>query len=107
MLRMKQNELQAEAGQVFIKDALLKNVFDFKYLGFTFAADGDFRHAVAIRLEKAKAPFGMLWMIWGSDLPRSAQINLYSAAVDSILTHGYEAWPMTEKLMTSIKQIDR
>ena len=72
----------------------------------TFAADGDFRQAVAIRLEKAKARFGMLWKIWGSDLPRSAQINLYSAAVVSILTHGYEAWPMTEKLMTSIKHFN-
>ena len=43
---MKQNDKQAEAGQVFINDVLLKNVFDFKYLGLTFAADGDFRHAM-------------------------------------------------------------
>ena len=83
--RRKQADIQVTAGQVFLEETILINVFDFKYLGFTFSADGDFRQAISVRMAQAKARFGQLWQIWGSELPRSAQINLYAAAVIAML----------------------
>ena len=104
--RRKQCDIQAEAGQVFLEETLLSNVFDFKYLGFTFSADGDFRHAISVRMAQAKARFGQLWKIWGSELPRSAQINLYAAAVIAMLIHGHQAWPLTDKVLKSLKHFN-
>jgi hypothetical protein len=94
------------AGQVFLEETLLTNVFDFKYLGFTFSADGDFRQAISVRMAQAKARFGQLWQIWGSELPRSAQINLYAAAVIAMLIHGHQAWPLTDKVLKSLKHFN-
>ena len=84
----------------------MTNVFDFKYLGFTFSADGDFRQAISVRMAQAKARFGQLWQIWGSELPRSAQINLYAAAVIAMLIHGHQAWPLTDKVLKSLKHFN-
>ena len=61
MTRRKQADIQVTAGQVFLEETFLTNVFDFKYLGFTFSADGDFRQAISVRLAQAKARFGQLW----------------------------------------------
>jgi hypothetical protein len=44
--QLKQEDIQVATGQVFPEETLLTNVFDFKYLGFTFSADGDFRQAI-------------------------------------------------------------
>ena len=53
----KQAGSQVTEGQVFLEEKLLTNVFDFKYLGFTFSADGDFRQAISVRMAQAKARF--------------------------------------------------
>ena len=104
--RRKQADIQVTAGQVFLEETLLTNVFDFKYLGFTFSADGDFQQAISVRLAQAKARFGQLWQIWGSILPRSAQLNLYAAAVIAMLIHGHQAWPLTSKVLKSLKHFN-
>ena len=69
-------------------------------------ADGDFRQAISVRLAQAKAKFGQLWQIWGSMLPRSAQLNLYAAAVIAMLIHGHQAWPLTSKVLKSLKHFN-
>ena len=56
--RCKQADIQVTARQVFLEETLLTKVFDFKYLGFTFSVDGDFRQAISIRMAQAKARFG-------------------------------------------------
>ena len=58
VLRNKQKEVQKDAGEIYLEGSLLENVFDFKYVGFTASADGDFRHAIAVRLAQAQARFG-------------------------------------------------
>ena len=60
MRRRKQADIQVITEQVFLEEILLTNVFDFKYLGFTFSTDGDFRQAISVRMAQAKARFGQL-----------------------------------------------
>ena len=55
-----------------------------------------------MRLAQAKARFGTLWKLWNSELPQSAQLNLYAAAAIAILTHGHQAWPLTGKVCTAL-----
>ena len=54
-------------------------------------------------MAQEKARFGQLWQIWGLELPRSAQINLNATAVIAILMHGHQVWPLTDKVLKSLK----
>ena len=52
--RSKLKKKQAEEEAVTLFENRLKNVFDFKYLGHLFQADGDPAHAVEVRAGMAK-----------------------------------------------------
>ena len=103
VVRRKKERAQEAAGEVWIGDHKLKNVYNFKYLGFMFLADGDRRHAAAIRMGIARTRFGQLHNIWGSTvIPRSAQMKLFEAGVVSVLVYGSEAWIMDDQLVASL-----
>ena len=64
-------------------------------------------HATSVQMAQAKARFGQLWQICGSELPRSAQINLYAAAVIAMLIHGHQAcMASTDKVLKSLKHFN-
>ena len=46
-------------------------------------------------------------LIWGSDIPRSAHVNLYVAAVVSVLIHGHQGWLLSEKVLVSLKHFKK
>jgi hypothetical protein len=68
-----------------------------------FLADGDRRHAVQVRMAIARTRFGQLHHIWGSTvIPLSAQIQLFEAAIVSVLVYGCEVWIMDTDLQVSL-----
>ena len=85
-------------------DHELTNVYNFKYLGHWFTADGNKRLAVTVRMGEAKNRFGILRNIWeGEMFPEAAKIKLFEAAVVSVLLYGCEAWELDDKLMASLR----
>ena len=79
----------------------LENVFEFKYLGHLFQADGCCWQAILVRLAIAKRIFSKLFSVWDSkELSVELKLRLYRAGIVSVVTYGVEAWDMTEKVMT-------
>lgn len=102
--RMKKAEAQKGMDHVLMGETELENVYDFAYLGHHFQADGDALHAVEVRLAMASARFGKLHHIWSSPLlPVPLKIQLYSAAVCSILTHAHEAWKLDASVVRKLR----
>ena len=77
----------------------LTNVFDFKYLGHLFQADGDPVHAVEVRTGMAKTTFYRSHEICASPiLNQVTKLRLYRCAVWSKLTYGNVAWQLADKM---------
>ena len=104
MAKARQVAVQAAAGRVQMGDHKLSNVFNFKYLGFNFQADGDRRPALLQRMAIARTRFGELHEAWRSrKLPISMKLRLFACAVVSVLTYGSEIWRMDEKTKAKIR----
>jgi hypothetical protein len=104
VLKTKQREAQEAAGTVTMAGKRLKNVFNFKYLGFSFQADGDRLGALDQRMAIARSRFGELHEIWRSKkIATAAKVRIYACAVVSVLTYGSEIWAMTEKVKAKIR----
>ena len=82
----------------------LENVFCFTYMGSNFEADGDFEQDVQIRMAIAKSTFGKLMEIWKApEISLKQRLRVYSAAVISIVSFGFETWEMPQKLEDSLR----
>ena len=82
----------------------LENVLCFTYLGSSFEADGDCEQDVKIRMAIAKSAFGKLMEIWKTEERSLKQkLRLYSAAVISVVSFGFETWEMPQKLEDSLR----
>jgi hypothetical protein len=102
--KQKQVEAQEAAGTVMMGAARLKNVFNFKYLGFNFQADGDRLPALIQRMAIARTRFGQLHEVWRSKkLHTEAKIRIYACAVVSILSYGNEIWLFTDRVKSKLK----
>jgi hypothetical protein len=102
--KARQVQLQDAAGVVMMGNKRLKMVFNFKYLGFNFQADGDRRPALDQRMAIARTRFAELHEIWrDKKLPTSAKVRIYACAVVSVLTYGSEIWRMDEKTQASLR----
>ena len=76
----------------------LTNVFEFKYLGHLFQADGEPAHAVEVRAGMAKTTFHKSHEFWASTaLDQAMKLRLYKCAVWSKITYGNVAWKLTDK----------
>jgi hypothetical protein len=96
--------LQDAAGVVMMGSRRLQNVFNFKYLGFNFQADGDRLPALQQRMAIAKTRFGELHEAWHSKkLPVSMKLRIFACAVVSVLTYGNEIWRMGEKTRRTLR----
>ena len=92
------------AADVTLDGKPLTHCWNFKYLGYTFRADGDLISAILIRMAAAGSAFGSLHHIWRSkDLSLKLKIQLYCAIVTSVMSHGHEAWPITSAVCRKVK----
>ena len=74
------------------------------YLGSNFEADGDCEPDVKIRMAIAKSTFGKMMEIWKAEERSLKQkLRLYSAAVISVASFGFETWEMPRKLGDSLR----
>jgi hypothetical protein len=102
--RRQQKEIQKHIGRVMLGEKRLENVFEFKYLGHLFQADGDGERAVQVRLAIAKMAFSKLFSVWDSkELHTDLKLKLYITGIVSILAYGVEAWDMNEKVRTRLR----
>jgi exonuclease III/uncharacterized C2H2 Zn-finger protein len=104
MQRRQQKAAQVDLGKVMLGPEELENVFEFKYLGHLFQADGSCWQAVLDRLKIAKAIFSKLFTVWDSkEMHTELKLRLYLAGIVSIVTYGVEAWDMSDKVMTRLR----
>jgi hypothetical protein len=47
--------------------------------------------------------FGNMMKIWKSDLAQPAKLNLFGAAVVSVMTHGFESWCLDDSLHSTLR----
>ena len=104
--RVKLNKLiaaQQHKATVKCEGHNLTNVYNFKYLGSIFSADGSHTQGVRRRCALAESRCGELRHVFGSGaIPLKLKLKIYQTAVASLLTYGSEAWNLTERTMTMI-----
>ena len=103
MVKEKKRSMQRQAGEVYCEDYLLENVFNFTYLGSDFQADGAHRNAAIVRMGLAKTVFGKMMNIWKSDLALPVKLNLFGAAVVTVMSHGFESWCLDNALLSTLR----
>ena len=97
--RLRGEEAQKHFGHVCMEGTELGDVLCFTYVGSNFGADGDCEQGVKTRMAIAKPTFGKLMEVWGAEeISLKQKLRLYSAAVASIASFGFEAWEMPQKL---------
>jgi len=102
--KARQAVVQESAGIVMMGEKRLKNVFNFKYLGFYFQADGDRLPALLQRMAIARTRFGELHLAWKSKkMPTSMKLRLFACAVVSVLTYGNEIWKLDETVKKKLR----
>ena len=102
--KARQVVVQSAAGIVLMGAHRLKNVFNFKYLGFYFQADSDRNPALLQRMAIARTRFGELHEAWRSKkMPTTMKLRLFACAVVSVLTYGSEIWRMDEKTRAKLR----
>ena len=79
--------------------APLSQVTDFQYLGSWVEST---KKDVEVCIAKAWAACSKLNNVWQSDLSKDLKINLFRAAVESVLLYGSESWTMTDTLSKRI-----
>ena len=102
--RLRRKEAQKNFDHVCMEGTELENVLCFTYLGSNFEADGDCEQDVKIRMAIAKTTFGKLMEIWkAEEISLKQKLRLYSAAVISIVSFGFDTWEMPQKLEDSLR----
>ena len=66
--KAKAAKMHKALGCVELAGVPLKNSFNFRYLGFVYQADGNWRHAVEVRMALARTRFGTMYHIWDSKI---------------------------------------
>ena len=90
-------------GCVELSGVPLKNSFNFRYLGFMYQADGNWRHAVEVRMVLARTRFGTMYHIWYLKIfSLEVKLQLCGSVVLSVLVYGCEAWWLVESMMRSL-----
>ena len=84
---------------VDMSGAALSQVTDFQYLGSWVEST---KKDVEVRIAKAWAACSKLNSVWQRDLSKDLKINLFRAAVESVLLYGSESCTMTDTLSKRI-----
>ena len=88
---------------MYCEGYLLENVFNFVYLGFDFQADGAHRNVAIVRMGLAKSVYGKMMAIWKSNLALLVKLNLFGAAVVTVMSHGFESWCLDNALLSTLR----
>ena len=97
-------EEEQKRPKVSVEKCFIQWVFNFKYLGALFQADGDTRHMMLVRAAIARSKFKELLSVWLDDiLPLDLKLQLYKSFVTSTLCHGYEAWKFNTKNKATLR----
>ena len=100
---VKRAEDQKNKPKVACEGEELINVWQFKYLGSMFTASGEQRQDVSRRIALAMSRCGELRQVFSSSaLPQKLKLDVYKAAVTSILTYGCEAWQLNKRTQARI-----
>ena len=99
---IKLKEAQKLKQKISCEGADLKNVFNFKYLGSIFSADGSHEADVKRRIVLSMQRMGALRHVFNSDIPLPLKLKIYKTAVCSLLTYGCEAWSLDEMTLAMI-----
>ena len=95
-----------EAGTVNItvEGVPVEQVSDFTYLGSVISADGTIEKELNTRIGKAHTAFRTLHRIWyNRNIKTSTKVEIYRAAVLTVLLYGCEAWTTTQALERRLK----
>ena len=98
VLRDKLEKAQQQLPQVHWGDEVIKNCWQFEYLGSIFQPDGDHMPDVQRRIAMAKTRAGQLRHILSSEeVSLDLRLRLYIAGCCSIMTYGAEAWLLDDE----------
>ena len=87
-----------------LQGKVLKNVFNFKYLGFNLQADGERAQAMRVRMAIAGAKFGECKKVWkATQISLQDKIRLFDSGVVSVLIYGCEVWLLDEACQASLR----
>ena len=68
MKKAQASKMHKAVGCVELAGVPLKNSFKFRCLVFVYQADGNWRHAVEVRMAMARTRFGTMYHIWDSKI---------------------------------------
>ena len=92
---------------VHCEEKPLDKVFQFKYLGSIFSANGDADHDINARIAMALKRWSSLRHIFSSPhLSTNIKLRLYSASVCSLIAFDSESWQFTDKVMRRINVVN-
>ena len=103
--RVRQDKLAAAQKlkqRVLCEGVALANVYNFKYLGSIFSADGNEENDVKRRIALAMERMGALRHVFDSNISLSLKLQVYKVAICSLLTYGCEAWLLSEKTVAML-----
>ena len=91
------NEEDGESATVSFRNALIKRVDQFNYLGSTISEEGGIDSAVADRLQNAKVKLNEIRQGWTSCMPRWKKLKDVKSRVFPVLVYGSETWAVKQK----------
>ena len=97
-MRAKPKSEEAKAEQVLLlRNAPLKQVENFKYLGATISAYTDCIQDIRIRTAIALKAMAELHKTWGNNrVSINTKVRLYRALIQPIALYGCESWTLTQ-----------
>ena len=102
--RQKVVERQQQEAAVSLNGKRLKNVFEFKYLGNSFQADADRRHALRVRMAIANVRFTEGRKVWkSSKVSMQHKLRMFQSGVVSVIEYGCEVWMMTSSVQATLR----
>ena len=84
MNKAKAAKMHKAVGFVELTGVPLKSCFNFRYIGFVYQANGNWRHAVEVRMALARTRFGTMYHIWDSKI-LSLEVSSISTRVQCFL----------------------
>jgi hypothetical protein len=88
-----------------VNGVTLRQVENFRYLGFTFSSDGTLDAEIDRRIGAASAVMRQLYrgVISKRELSSKAKISVYKTIFYPTLTYGHELWVMTERIRSRVE----
>ncbi|TWW77601.1 hypothetical protein D4764_12G0009910 [Takifugu flavidus] len=88
-----------------VKEEILPQVEEFKYLGVLFTSEGRMEREINRRIGAAS---GVMWTLHWSvvvkrELSRKAKLSIYRSIFVPTLTYGHELWVMTERTRSRVQ----